>query len=45
MRVGGANHEIARGWWRRGTLVFETGDMVDNNLTDVRKQYSIHDLS
>jgi len=43
--VGGANYTITRGWRWRGALAIETGDAADDNLTDGRKQHSIHDLS
>jgi len=43
MRMGGANYVISGGWRRHGALAFEAGDAANHNLTDGRKQYSIHD--
>jgi len=43
MRMRGANDVVARGWRQHDAFAFETGDAADDNLTDGRKQHSIHD--
>jgi len=44
MCVGAANYVIARGWRRRGALVFEAGDGADDRERPIQVKRPMSDV-